>query len=63
MEKDNQKLTRRVETYETQHANIDILKESNKTLENKLRGMEDLRKRSVTAELQVESLNREKQEW
>lgn len=56
-------MTRRVETYEAQHANIEILRESNKTLEKKLRGVEELRKKLANAEIQVDTLTREKQEW
>lgn len=63
LEKDNQKLVRRVETYEQQHANVEILKESNKTLEKKLRGMADLRQRIAAAEIEAEDLKREKKEW
>ncbi|KAM0789394.1 hypothetical protein ACM66B_000222 [Microbotryomycetes sp. NB124-2] len=63
LELDNAKLRRRVETYERQHANIDVLKETNRTLEKKLKALEELR--SVNAEQQatIEQLEMQKAEW
>lgn len=37
LEADNDKLNRELDTYKNQHANIEILKEAKKGLENKLK--------------------------
>lgn len=63
LEKENGKLVRKLDTYEKQHANVEILKEANKTLEKKLRGLDDLRKQTAAAEAEAKDLKREKREW
>lgn len=63
LEKENAKLGREVQTYKNQHANFEVLKESKKTLENKLRAMDDLRTRAAVVQAEVAELRREKEEW
>jgi FtsZ-binding cell division protein ZapB len=52
-----------LDTYEKQHANIEVLKESNKALEKRLSAMDDLRKQSAIAQAEADDLKREKREW
>lgn len=54
---------RKLDTYEKQHANVEVLKEANKALEKKLRGLDDLRKQAAASETEAEDLKREKREW
>lgn len=63
LEKENGKLTRKLETYERQHANVDVLKEANKTLEKKVRGMDELRQQIATQDAEMDALRREKKDW
>ncbi|KAK4699236.1 hypothetical protein P7C70_g7025, partial [Phenoliferia sp. Uapishka_3] len=63
LEKENGKLVRRLETFEKQHSNYEVLKESNKALEKKARGVDALRQQAVTLEAEVEAMKREKREW
>ena len=63
LEKDNGKLKRKLETYERQHANVEVLKETNRSLENKLKGLDDLRKQLAAQAIEMDSLRRERSEW
>ncbi|GAA5988157.1 hypothetical protein JCM10908_002087 [Rhodotorula pacifica] len=63
LEKDNAKLQRRVETYEQQHANAELLKETNRSLEKKLKQAESLRQQVAAQEVELEILRREKADW
>lgn len=63
LEKENGKLKRKVETYERQHSNVEVLKEANRSLENKLKGLEELRRELSAQALEIDSLKREKNEW
>lgn len=63
LEKENGKLTRELQTYKNQHANVEVLKEAKKSLEGKLRGMDELRARCAAKEHEVDDLEREKREW
>ncbi|BGP56157.1 hypothetical protein JCM8202_005923 [Rhodotorula sphaerocarpa] len=63
LEKDNAKLQRRVETYEQQHANAELLKETNRTLEKKLKAAEALRQEVAAQAIELDILKREKADW
>ena len=63
LEKDNSKLRRSLETFETQHTNLEVLKEANKTLEKKARSVDSLRQHSAALEADLEAMKREKREW
>jgi len=63
LEKENGKLQRRVETYERQHANAELLKETNRALEKKVKAAEDLRAQLARQEVELEVLRREKADW
>jgi len=63
LEKDNNKLKRKLETYERQHANVEVLKEANRSLENKLKGLDELRQNLAAQALEMDSLKRERNEW
>ncbi|GAA5929465.1 uncharacterized protein JCM15063_004157 [Sporobolomyces koalae] len=63
LEKDNSKLKRKVETYERQHANVEVLKEANRSLETKLKGLDQLRQQLASQALEMETLKRERSEW
>ncbi|KAL8280734.1 hypothetical protein RQP46_006738 [Phenoliferia psychrophenolica] len=63
LEKDNGKLRRSLDTFEKQHANLEVLKEANKSLEKKVISFDALRQSSATLAAEVESLKREKREW
>lgn len=63
LEKDNAKLQRRVETYEQQHANAELLKETNRSLEKKLKQAELLRQQVAAQSVELEILKREKADW
>ncbi|GAA5868651.1 hypothetical protein JCM3774_003613 [Rhodotorula dairenensis] len=63
LEKDNAKLQRRVETYEQQHANAELLKETNRSLEKKLKQAEFLRQQVAAQSVELEILKREKADW
>jgi mitotic spindle assembly checkpoint protein MAD1 len=63
LEKENGKLARKLDTYERQHANVEVLKEANKALEKKVRGMDEMRKQVAAQEAEVEALRREKSDW
>ncbi|KAG0663864.1 coiled-coil domain-containing protein mad1 [Rhodotorula mucilaginosa] len=61
--KDNAKLQRRVETYEQQHANAELLKETNRSLEKKLKQAESLKQQVAAQAVKLEILKREKADW
>lgn len=63
LEKENGKLQRRVDTYERQHANVEILKEQNKALEKRVHGLDELRAKMAAQEAELKSLQREKSDW
>lgn len=63
LEKDNAKLQRRVETYEQQHANAELLKETNRSLEKKLKQAESLKQQVAAQAVKLEILKREKADW
>ena len=63
LEKDNNKLKRKLETYERQYANVEVLKEANRSLENKVKGLDELRQKLAAQALEMDSLKREKNEW
>ncbi|GAA5848212.1 hypothetical protein JCM9279_000980 [Rhodotorula babjevae] len=63
LEKENGKLQRRVETYERQHANVELLKETNRALEKKVKAAEALRSQLSQYEVELEVLRREKADW
>jgi Tfp pilus assembly protein PilO len=63
MEKETAKLNRELQTYKNQHANLEVLKEAKKSLENKLRGMDELRTRSAGLEVDLQEMKREREEW
>ncbi|GAA5890523.1 hypothetical protein JCM8208_004901 [Rhodotorula glutinis] len=63
LEKENGKLQRRVETYERQHANAELLKETNRALEKKVKAAEALRAQLSQYEVELEVLRREKADW
>ncbi|GAA6058221.1 hypothetical protein JCM3770_005022 [Rhodotorula araucariae] len=63
LEKENGKLQRRVETYERQHANAELLKETNRALEKKVKAAEELRAQLARQEVELEVLRREKADW
>ncbi|BGP40889.1 coiled-coil domain-containing protein mad1 [Rhodotorula kratochvilovae] len=63
LEKENGKLQRRVETYERQHANAELLKETNRALEKKVKAGEELRAQLARQEVELEVLRREKADW
>ena len=63
LEKDNAKLQRRVETYEQQHANAELLKETNRSLEKKLKQAESLKQQVAAQAVELEILKREKADW
>lgn len=63
LEKDNSKLKRKLETYERQHANVEVLKEANRSLENKVKGIDELRQQLAAQALEMDSLKRERNEW
>jgi cell shape-determining protein MreC len=63
LEKDNGKLKRKLETYERQHANAEVLKEENRSLENKLKGLDELRQQLAAQRIEMDSLKRERNEW
>ncbi|KAK4048184.1 coiled-coil domain-containing protein mad1 [Microbotryomycetes sp. JL201] len=63
LELENAKLRRRNETYERQHANVDVLKESNRTLEKKLKVLDELRTAYAEQQVLIKRLEMEKAEW
>ncbi len=63
MEVETAKLNRELQTYKHQHANLEVLKEAKKSLENKLRGMDELRTRSAGLEVDLQEMKREREEW
>ncbi|GAA5828613.1 hypothetical protein JCM3766R1_003760 [Sporobolomyces carnicolor] len=63
LEKDNSKLKRKLDTYERQHANVEVLKEANRSLENKVKGLDELRQQLAAQALEIDSLKRERNEW
>jgi hypothetical protein len=63
MEVETAKLNRELQTYKNQHANLEVLKEAKKSLENKLRGMDELRTRSAGLEVDLQEMKREREEW
>ncbi|GAA5910674.1 hypothetical protein JCM5296_001688 [Sporobolomyces johnsonii] len=63
LEKENGKLQRKLDTYERQHANVEVLKETNRSLEKKVKGVEDLRQQVAVQAMELEMLKREKSEW
>ncbi|GAA6005728.1 hypothetical protein JCM11491_003987 [Sporobolomyces phaffii] len=63
LEKDNGKLKRKLETYERQHANVEVLKETNRALEHKLKGLDELRQKLSAQALEMDALKRERNEW
>lgn len=56
-------MKRKLETYERQHANAEVLKEENRSLEIKLKGLEDLRQQLAAQRIEMDSLKRERNEW
>ena len=63
LERENGKLQRRLETYERQHANVELLKETNRALEKKVKAAEALRAQLSQHEVELEVLKREKADW
>ena len=63
LEKENGKLRRNLDTFEKQHANLEVLRESNKALEKKVRGVDALRHQAATLESELDAMKREKREW
>ncbi|KAI5475139.1 hypothetical protein MNV49_001883 [Pseudohyphozyma bogoriensis] len=63
LEKENSKLARRVETYEKDHAVVEVLKEEKKKLEAQVRSMDALRQQAAAFEGELEAMKREKSEW
>ncbi|CEQ41957.1 SPOSA6832_03736 [Sporobolomyces salmonicolor] len=63
LERENGKLQRKLDTYERQHANIEVLKETNRSLEKKVKGVEGLRQQIAVQAVELEMLKREKSEW
>ncbi|GAA5867035.1 hypothetical protein JCM8547_008417 [Rhodosporidiobolus lusitaniae] len=63
LEKENGKLLRKVDTYERQHANVELLKETNRSLEKKVKAAEETRQQLQALHVEVELLRREKADW
>ncbi|GAA5901369.1 hypothetical protein JCM6882_007758 [Rhodosporidiobolus microsporus] len=63
LEKENSKLQRRLETYERQHANVELLKETNRSLEKKVKAAEEVRQQVAAQNVELELLRREKADW
>lgn len=52
-----------METYEQQHANAELLKEANRSLEKKLKQAELLKQQVAAQAVELEILKREKADW
>lgn len=52
-----------METYEQQHANAELLKETNRSLEKKLKQAESLKQQVAAQAVKLEILKREKADW
>jgi mitotic spindle assembly checkpoint protein MAD1 len=63
LEKENQRLTRKVELMDKNQANVEVLREENKALEKKVRHVEELRHQVAELEMQLQVAEREKKEW
>lgn len=63
LEKDNAKLQRRVDTYEQQHANAELLKETNRALEKKLKAAEAFKQQATAQAIELDILKRERADW
>ncbi|KAK4057332.1 coiled-coil domain-containing protein mad1 [Microbotryomycetes sp. JL221] len=63
LEHENAKLRRRLETYERQHSEFEVLRESNKSMEKRIRLLNELRGVNITQEAKIHQLEREKLEW
>lgn len=63
LEKENSKLLRRLETFEKQHENVDVMKETIKSLEKQVKVMDSLRDQLAASQAQVDQLKREQREW
>ncbi|KDE06718.1 hypothetical protein MVLG_02915 [Microbotryum lychnidis-dioicae p1A1 Lamole] len=63
VEKENQRLARRLEVFEKQHVNVEVVKEANRTLERRVKAVDELVKKVAEQEVELEGLKREKLDW
>jgi len=63
LEKENGRLTRKVELLDKNQTNVEVAREENKALERKVRHVEELRRQVAELEMQLKFAEREKMEW
>ncbi|SCV69805.1 BQ2448_1199 [Microbotryum intermedium] len=63
LEKENQRLARRLEVFEKQHVNVEVAKEANRTLERRVKAVDELVKKVAAQEVELDGLKREKLDW
>ncbi|GAA6009294.1 hypothetical protein JCM10207_004339 [Rhodosporidiobolus poonsookiae] len=63
LEKANGQLQRKLDTYERQHANIELLKETNRSLEKKVKAADETRQQVSALTVELDLLRREKADW
>lgn len=59
----NAKMNAELTTLRQRHANIEILKEQKRDLEQKVRGVEELRETVAKLEAELEAARKEREEW
>lgn len=63
LEQTNVRLTRELDIHRTNHTNIEILKEENRSLTTQLSSADEIRRKLATIEVEREKLLQEKSEW